>query len=117
MAKETEEEKQARTEQLQKAMKWATEVPMQVARGAEKVAQLAVEIAETGNVNAISDAGAAALLAEVAVKAAQLNVAINAGFLHDKAAGAAALAEVADLVARTVEAAERALAVTRARMG
>ncbi len=39
MAKETEEEKQARTEQLQKAMKWATEVPMQVARGAEKVAQ------------------------------------------------------------------------------
>lgn len=117
MAKETEEEKQARTEQLQKAMKWATEVPMQVARGAEKVAQLAVEIAETGNVNAISDAGAAALLAEVAVKAAQLNVAINAGFLHDKAAGAAALAEVADLVAQTVEAAERALAATRARMG
>ncbi len=30
-------------------------------------------------------------------------MAINAGFLHDKVAGAAALAEVADLVAQTVE--------------
>ncbi len=117
MPREVDEEKRARTEQLQKALAWAMAVPMDVARCAAVVAQLAVEAAEIGNVNAVSDAGVAAFLAETAARAAQLNVAINAGFLLDKEAGAVALAEANDLVAQAAEAAGRAQAVTRARMG
>jgi len=116
LPKDSDEEKQTRTLQLQKTLHWAMAVPLDVARRADAVAQLAVEAAEIGNVNAVSDAGVAALLAQAAVKAAQLNVAINAAFIQDKEAGALALAELDELMARTDVSAARALASTQTRM-
>lgn len=116
LPKESNEEKQVRSEELQKALHWAMAVPLDVARRADTVAQLALEAAEIGNVNVISDAGAAALLAQAAVKTARLNVAINAASISDKEAGAVALAEMDEITARTDVAVARALATSQTRM-
>ena len=95
----TEEEKAERTRRLAQANRTAAEVPMRTAREAgEFLASLPV-LAEMGNPNAASDAGAAALLLEAAVQAALLNVAINLGGAGD-AAFAKGMAEEAERVGR-----------------
>ena len=55
----------------------AAEVPLRSAADAFAVLQLAVRMAQIGNINAISDAGAGANLALAALRAACLNVRIN----------------------------------------
>ena len=62
----------------------AAEVPLRVAALAVQAAQLAEEMARVGNVNAATDAAAAALLARAAVEAAVLNVRVNAPSLKDE---------------------------------
>jgi glutamate formiminotransferase/formiminotetrahydrofolate cyclodeaminase len=84
MPKETEGEQQARTEALQRATLRACEVPYGVACKAAEVIDMAVELAESGNVNAISDAASGAALAQAALTSAGLNVRINAANLADQ---------------------------------
>jgi glutamate formiminotransferase/formiminotetrahydrofolate cyclodeaminase len=55
----------------------ATRVPLATAGAALRVAELAAQVAKCGNVNAISDAGVAGLLARAAGEGALLNVQIN----------------------------------------
>ena len=55
----------------------ATEVPLQIARLASEVLELAASMATLGNPRAVSDAGVAALLAAAALRGAALNVMIN----------------------------------------
>ena len=55
----------------------AAEVPLKVAGYAVEVLDLAVQVAENGNLNAISDGGSAAAHARAALTAAGLNVRIN----------------------------------------
>jgi len=64
----------------------AAKVPRRVAGLAMEVLRLAVEAAELGNVNAISDAASAAHLAVAAVKGAGLNVMINQKALKNPSA-------------------------------
>lgn len=116
LPKDSEPEKQRRTEELQKALHWAMAVPLEVMRRVQLLAELSAEAAAIGNVNAVSDAGVAALLSETAAQSAQLNVAINAAFITDKEAGTRALAEADELVTRTASAAARALELCRSRM-
>ncbi len=78
MPKGSADEEQARTEAIEQATCNAAIVPLQVARNAAAVLEMANEVAESGNVNAISDAGTAALMARVSFDAASLNVQINA---------------------------------------
>jgi glutamate formiminotransferase/formiminotetrahydrofolate cyclodeaminase len=59
----------------------AGEVPLGVARDCASALDLALEMASIGNVNAISDAGVAGELALAGLKAAALNVRINAAGL------------------------------------
>ena len=75
-----------RTEAVECATIQAAQVPLQAAETALSVLALAAEVAETGNVNAISDAGSAGSLANSAIYAAGLNVKINAKTLTDRAA-------------------------------
>ena len=77
LPKGTDEEKRAREKRLAEANLRATDVPLRTARAAASLLEALPELAEKGNPNATSDAGAAAVLLEAAVQAALLNVAIN----------------------------------------
>jgi len=84
MPRATDEEKAARAEAMQKALKHATEVPMQVASACVEVIGLCQPVAEKGNKNAVSDAGVAILMAEAGLRSAALNVLINLGWIEDQ---------------------------------
>ncbi len=91
----------ARDEAIQAALTKAAEVPLETARACSDVARLAATCAAKGNVNTVSDAGVAALLAEAACRGAAYNVWINVASMTDRAAGAALTAEVDALVEAT----------------
>ena len=79
MSKETEAEKALRKTALQQALVDAATIPLAVMEMCVGVIRLARPVAEHGNVNAVSDAGVAALVARAGVHAAGLNVRINLG--------------------------------------
>jgi glutamate formiminotransferase/formiminotetrahydrofolate cyclodeaminase len=98
------------------ALLGAAEVPLETARLAADVAELAAGVAERGNRNAVGDAGVAALLAEAACRGAAYNVRINVAALEDRAPGLrlaeraqAHVGRAADASARAQAAVERAL--------
>jgi formiminotetrahydrofolate cyclodeaminase len=84
LPKGTDEERAERTRRMAEANRTAAEVPMRTAREAAGFLAALPELAEKGNPNAASDAGAAALLLEAAVQAALLNVTINLGGAGDE---------------------------------
>jgi glutamate formiminotransferase/formiminotetrahydrofolate cyclodeaminase len=102
MPKGTPEEKAARSEAIQAATLYASEVPLETMRESFKAFEICRAMAETGNPNSVSDAGVGALAARAAVRGASMNVRINASSLKDKATAqrlideANALAEKAD---------------------
>ena len=77
LPKDTEQQKAERIESIRAAAINAAEIPLQVARGALQIMQLALRAAELGNINAVSDAGSAAAFAKAAMEGAGLNVRIN----------------------------------------
>ena len=77
LPKETQEEQATRQAAIQAALEGATQVPLETAGACANVLKLASQVIAKINPNALSDAGAAALLAEAGLKGAQLNVAIN----------------------------------------
>jgi formiminotetrahydrofolate cyclodeaminase len=82
----------------------AARVPLETARTARAVLDLAVRIAPVGNRNAVSDAGVAALLAASAVRGAVLNVRINLPYLPiDEPLGVSATKEIAELEAAAIQ--------------
>lgn len=83
MPRDTAEQKAARQEALQAALKNATAVPMKVARACAAVIDLCEPMANMGNANAVSDAGVAVLVAEAGLRSAALNVLINLGWIED----------------------------------
>jgi glutamate formiminotransferase/formiminotetrahydrofolate cyclodeaminase len=85
MPRDTEEQKAAREEALEKALKEATKVPLRVAEACVKVMELCRPVAEKGNINAVSDAGVAVVMAEAGLRSAALNVLINLGWIKDEA--------------------------------
>lgn len=77
LPKETDGQREIRAAAIQRAMVQATEVPFSTATNALAVLQLAVETAETGNHNAVSDSGTAGYIAQSAFRAAVLTVKTN----------------------------------------
>ncbi len=84
MPRETEDEKKMRTEKIQEALIEAARVPLRVAYKCMEILSLSKEVAEKGNVNLVSDAGVAALMAEAALESAILNVKINLKMIKDE---------------------------------
>lgn len=84
MPKETEEEKCARSKEIQKGYKASLEVPLKTAKKAFELYEYILNVAKYGNKNAISDAGVAALMAQSALEAAILNVKINLSSIKDE---------------------------------
>jgi glutamate formiminotransferase / formiminotetrahydrofolate cyclodeaminase len=87
-----------RSETVTNALLKAAEVPLETARAAVEVAQLAALLAEKGNTNAITDAGVAALLAVAAARGAAYNVRVNVQALEDKSKGQSLAGEAEQLV-------------------
>jgi len=100
-----------RTEVITGALLEAAEVPLETARAAVEVAQLAVLVAEKGNTNAVTDAGVAALLAHAAAKGAAYNVRVNIQALEDKSKGQSLAGEAEQLVKKAGELADRTTAI------
>lgn len=84
MPKETDDEKAARSAEIQAALKAATDVPLECARLCREVVNLSQPISEIGNNNVISDAGVAVLAGYAGLRSAALNVYINIGGIKDK---------------------------------
>ena len=84
LPKSTDAEKEARTNAIQEATKYATEVPFRTMQKAYDSMELLKAMTITGNPNSVTDAGVGALCARTAVIGAFLNVKINASGLTDK---------------------------------
>jgi glutamate formiminotransferase/formiminotetrahydrofolate cyclodeaminase len=103
LPKSSEAEQATRAIAIREATIRATEVPLQVCRDAVATLALAKEVAHSGNVNAISDAGSAGAMAGACVSAAAMNVRINAKDLDGSAPGAGWLDELKTLEAAALE--------------
>lgn len=117
MPRETEEDKQKRNEAVQSACKEATMVPYAIAEQCLEVAKLSEVAADIGNVNAVSDAGVAALLAEACAQCAALNVKINLGTIKDTAFNEEKWTGIQDILARALELKDRVVKVTYEKLG
>ena len=84
LPKDTPEQKQAKEEALQAALRDACLVPLRIMEVCCAVLSEARFMAENGSKLAVSDAGASALLARAAAEAASLNVFINTGTMADR---------------------------------
>jgi formiminotetrahydrofolate cyclodeaminase len=84
LPKETDEEKRARSQAIQDALKAAAGVALNCAKACAEVIELSRAVAEKGNKNVVSDAGVAVLAGHAALKSAALNVRINLGAIKDE---------------------------------
>lgn len=103
LPKETDEEKAARSEAIQRETKYATEVPMEVARAVHDILPQIATVAQRGNSNAVTDACVAMMCARTAVLGALLNVKINLSSIKDEAYVKAMSEEAARLEIDTME--------------
>jgi len=94
LAKETEQEKVLRSEQIQNVLREATLVPLACAKACAEAIQLSQQAADKGSLHVISDAGVAVMSAYAGLKSAALNVYINTSSLKDRAFANEKLAEL-----------------------
>lgn len=117
LPKATDEEKEARTQAIQDATLYATEVPLRTMKAAHSVFPLLRRMAETGNPASVSDAGVGALAARSAVLGAFLNVRINAKGLKNRDLADRLLAEAAQVAADAEVAEREVLDIVNAKIG
>jgi glutamate formiminotransferase / formiminotetrahydrofolate cyclodeaminase len=77
LPKETPEQVKVRDSAIEKATLYAASVPYETVKLSYEVMKLAVQAAELGNLNAISDAASAVHLAQAAIQSAGLNILVN----------------------------------------
>ncbi len=104
LPKTTDEEKAARSEAIQEATRYATEVPFRTMQRSFDAFEVINAMVEQGNPNSVTDAGVGALCARSAIMGAFLNVKINAAGLRDKA-------YADDILARGAEIEQKALQI------
>ncbi len=102
LPKKTEAEKQARTEAIQAATRYAIEVPFKVMQLCYGAMEVMKAMAENGNPNSVTDAGVGALAARSGVYGAFLNVKINSASLNDKEYTAKVLADGQIILGKTL---------------
>jgi formiminotetrahydrofolate cyclodeaminase len=84
LPKDTDERVEQRKKAIQEATKLAALVPLEVAREAYKIMDIAKFVVEKGNKNAVTDGAVATMLARTAVLSALYNVKINLSSIKDK---------------------------------
>ncbi|MGA7384145.1 MAG: cyclodeaminase/cyclohydrolase family protein, partial [Methylocella sp.] len=113
----TDEERAARAASIQAALKDATLAPLRVVKACFEVIRLAAAAAAKGNLNVISDAGAAVLAANAGLRSAALNVLVNAKAIKDRDFAEKQLAEVNGLLAQAAETTESVYQTVRTKIG
>lgn len=103
LPKDSDKDKKARSQAFEQATIAAAESPLAVSRLAVECLQLALQAAEHGNTNAISDAGTAAALAMACLQGAGLNVRINVSSLGENKNGAKLLKQQRELEAQAAK--------------
>ncbi len=83
MAKDSAEEKVARTKAIQSANQHAAEIPLKVMETANRSYELLAQMAEQGNPASISDVGVGLLATRACIEGAGMNVRINLSSLKD----------------------------------
>lgn len=117
LPRDTEEQKEARDRLMQAALVEAAKVPLAIAEQSLAVAELSLTAGEIGNVNAVSDAGVAVLLADAAAQSAALNVKINIGWIADEAFNSASWGRVQQILTETAQLRESVMALTYEKLG
>jgi glutamate formiminotransferase / formiminotetrahydrofolate cyclodeaminase len=74
---DTPEQQEIRRKAIEQATMLATQVPMTVANKSFRVLELAEQIIQFGNINALSDAATGAALAQAAIMSAGYNIRVN----------------------------------------
>ena len=97
MPKDTDVQKAERSQEIQRGYESAAEVPLDCAKAAATLMELAVEVTGNGNANAASDGSSAAQCLSAAVWCATYNVEINAAALKDQPKAQALRDEVSAL--------------------
>jgi glutamate formiminotransferase / formiminotetrahydrofolate cyclodeaminase len=100
LPKETPGEKDARRQAVDAAVLQAAREPLQVARHAVAVLELAEQAVRYGNENAITDAGTGAALALAALKGAGFNVRINLSSFKEEHVSREFMGELKNLESR-----------------
>ncbi|TEB14468.1 Methenyltetrahydrofolate cyclohydrolase [Pelotomaculum sp. FP] len=116
LPKGTTEEKDKREEALQKALRGATETPLEIAVTLLEALAITAQLSRIGNKMAISDAGVAAYVCEAAVHAVLLNVEINLSMVSDAGFASQALEEKERIAGEARRLKEQAVAVVKERM-
>ncbi len=116
MPKSTDEEKAARSEALEAATLYATQVPLRTMKTAAQVFDLVEAMAAKGNPNSVSDAGVGALAARSAVLGACLNVKINAAGLKNRTTAEALIAEAETLATEASRREKEVLALVESKI-
>jgi formiminotetrahydrofolate cyclodeaminase len=109
LPKASDEDKQARSRQIQAALRAATDAPLDVMRACGDAIEQGGVVAELGNRNAASDVQVGLELLLAAQRGARLNVEVNLGMLKD----AAYVALVGEEITRLTAAAEHEVTVAR----
>jgi len=94
----TEADAASRRAAIQQTTRYATEVPLRVARAAVALLPLCAPLASRGNRTAVSDVAVAALMVRAAVPGALINVESNLASLEDQLFVRQTHAQVEDLV-------------------
>ena len=103
MPKETDQQKAARHEAIQRGLTGAAQVPLETARAAVGLMEAAREVTAQGNPSAASDGAAAAELLAAACRAAVRNVQINAASITDEWLKGGLASDASSLLARADE--------------
>jgi len=85
MPKATDDEKKARRDAMQQALKACSVVPLEIMEYSHEALVMTSNYVGKSNANAASDLGVAALMLEAGIKGAWLNVLINIGGIKDEA--------------------------------
>jgi len=113
LPKDTDQQKAARSVQIQAVLKAATLVPLDCARACAKTIELSQIAAEKGNTGVVSDAGVAVMCGYGALKSAALNVYINAGSIKDREFAEAKLVELEQILSGAEEKVEEIYQIVR----
>jgi formiminotetrahydrofolate cyclodeaminase len=109
LPKGTDQEKQARTDAIQDALRGAIEVPLDVMRAARAAAVEALVVGEHGSHAASSDVAVGIELLKAACRGGALNAGINLEGIHDVGYAEGVRQEVRQLEEATGDAAARVL--------
>jgi len=114
LPKSNDSEKQARTEAIENATKYACLVPYKVMQTSYESLDMLGVMIEKGNQNSVTDAGVGVLCVKTAVRGAYFNVLVNAKGLKDKAWADKMIADAKTLLAQNHHKADALLAKVEA---